>query len=127
MEGSEKDSKPAKNTAVYKSNENVVEKNTESSLSVVEQDSQVNTNVVTPKTNVDKPKQTTKGNTERFTTKPWQVDGELPCPLCEQWFSASNFSRHAKQHGTNAHAIFTNEKHQKKIDEMTLKKTTILK
>ncbi|MBT2734107.1 hypothetical protein [Bacillus sp. ISL-7] len=75
--------------------------------------------VVETTTNVVKP--TTKKistTTERFTTKQWQVNGELPCPKCGEWVSASNFSRHAKQHGSNTYSIFTNETDLIKINEM---------
>jgi antitoxin component of RelBE/YafQ-DinJ toxin-antitoxin module len=34
----------------------------------------------------------------RFTYKSWEVEHFLPCPLCKDWVSSSNFSRHAKQH-----------------------------
>lgn len=34
----------------------------------------------------------------RWTSTPYEVENELPCPLCDQWYSKANFSRHAKQH-----------------------------
>lgn len=80
--------------------------------------------VVETTTNVVKP--TTKrisATTERFTTKQWQVNGELPCPKCEEWVSASNFSRHAKNHGSNTHSIFTNETYLIKVNEMIQERT----
>lgn len=43
----------------------------------------------------------------RFTTTEWLVEDKLPCPLCLSWVSASNFSRHAKQHGMTTKEIFT--------------------
>ena len=55
---------------------------------------------------------------KRFTVKQWEVDRELPCPICNFWSNASNFSRHAKQHNTNTQAIFTNEEYIKKANEM---------
>jgi len=43
----------------------------------------------------------------KFTTEKWKVDGFLPCPICNEWASASNFSRHAKTtHGTTTREIF---------------------
>ncbi|WP_050183973.1 hypothetical protein [Domibacillus robiginosus] len=57
-------------------------------------------------------------NTKRFTVKQWEVDRELPCPICNSWSNAGNFSRHAKKHYTNTQAIFTNQEYIKKADEM---------
>lgn len=73
--------------------------------------------------NDDESKATTKrtgiANTgKRFTTKQWTHNDKLPCPLCNQWVSAANFSRHAKQHGSNTLAIFTNEDNLKRVNEM---------
>lgn len=99
-------------TNVYKTNDDDYKKN----HSVVDS----TTNVV---------KQTTKRistNTARFTTKKWQVNGELPCPKCGEWVSASNFSRHAKQHGSNTHSIFTNETYLIKVNEMIQERTKSL-
>lgn len=52
----------------------------------------------------------------RFVTTDWMVEDKLPCPLCNGWVSASNFSRHAKQHDMTTQEIF--EKHKDKADEM---------
>jgi antitoxin component of RelBE/YafQ-DinJ toxin-antitoxin module/uncharacterized C2H2 Zn-finger protein len=68
--------------------------------------------IFTPKNNVP------KTNSSRFTAKQWEVDGKLPCPKCGQWFSASNFSRHAKSHGTTTQEIFTNERYLEKAAAM---------
>ncbi|MFS0639188.1 hypothetical protein AB1K84_25270 [Mesobacillus foraminis] len=62
-------------------------------------------------------------NTSRFTTKPWQVNGELPCPYCKQWVSASNFSRHAKQHNTKTESVFTDQKYLAIVEEMIQART----
>lgn len=56
--------------------------------------------------------------TKRFTVQQWEVNRELPCPICTSWSNASNFSRHAKQHNTTTQAIFTNEEYIKKANEM---------
>lgn len=86
-----------------------------------------NYDVVVTNTIEEKPKPIKRtANTTRFTTKPWVVDGDLPCPICGQWVSASNFSRHAKQHGTNTHAVFTNDGHLEKVNEMIKKRTTLV-
>ncbi|MDR7079812.1 copper chaperone CopZ [Neobacillus niacini] len=43
-----------------------------------------NTNVYTKNDNVvKKNKSKRKSNTVRFTTKPFQINGQLPCPICE--------------------------------------------
>ncbi|MCM2534455.1 hypothetical protein NDK43_21595 [Neobacillus pocheonensis] len=96
-------------TNEYKSNDDEYNKN----HSVVE----MTINVVKP---------TTKrivATTERLTTKQWQINGELPCPKCGEWVSSSNFSRHAKQHGSNTHSIFTNETDLIKVNEMIKERT----
>ena len=78
-----------------------------------------NDDVVTTNTTVVKPKPRRTGTTTtRFTTKQWQVNGELPCPKCNTWVSAANYSRHAKQHGSNTYDIFTNESYLVKINDM---------
>ncbi|MER3115556.1 hypothetical protein ABQG70_20485, partial [Bacillus altitudinis] len=59
-----------------------------------------------------------KMNTRRFTVKQWEVNGELPCPICSSWTNAKNFSRHTKKHSTNTQAIFTNEEYIQKANEM---------
>lgn len=68
--------------------------------------------------NTKEKRTTSEANTKRFTLKDWVVDGELPCPLCNQWVTYANFSRHAKQHGSNSHEIFTNEENLKRVNEM---------
>lgn len=83
-----------------------------------------NHSVVDATTNVVKP--TTKATTSRFTTKQWQVNGEIPCPICGEWVSSSNFSRHAKQHGSNTYSIFTNETYLIKVNEMIQERTNSL-
>jgi antitoxin component of RelBE/YafQ-DinJ toxin-antitoxin module len=66
------------------------------------------TDVVITNTNV---------NTNRFTVKQWEVEGEIPCPICEEWVSKSNFSRHAKVNHQNAtQVIFA--KHEEKANAM---------
>ncbi|MEK1833410.1 hypothetical protein AAAC51_44420 [Priestia megaterium] len=32
----------------------------------------------------------------RWTSNHYEIENELPCPLCHQWYSKANFSRHAK-------------------------------
>lgn len=36
----------------------------------------------------------------RWTSINYEIENELPCPLCHQWYSKANFSRHAKSHNT---------------------------
>lgn len=92
-------------TKEYIKNDDVVAENTEA-----------NTNVVNEV--VERKRNASKANTSRFTTKQWMVKGELPCPICNQWVSASNFSRHAKQHNSTTQEIFTNEENLKRVQEM---------
>ena len=71
-------------------------------------------------TNVVEVKQKTSGTntSKRFTVKHWVVDGELPCPKCNQWVKQSNFARHAKHHGSNTVEFFTDEESLKIVNEM---------
>lgn len=43
------------------------------------------------------PKKIPRNQTGRFITAKYQVGNDLPCPICNDWLSQSNFSRHAKQ------------------------------
>ena len=62
-------------------------------------------------------------NTSRFTTTDWQVDGELPCPVCGEWKNASNFSRHVtKQHNMTTEQALTNEEYKEKVNAMVEKR-----
>lgn len=36
----------------------------------------------------------------RWTSINYEIENELPCPLCHHWYSKANFSRHAKNHNT---------------------------
>ena len=58
---------------------------------------------------VNKPKRTgVQVSSTRFTTNPWKVKEELPCPICGTWITASNFSRHAKKfHEMTTQEVFT--------------------
>lgn len=48
-----------------------------------------------------------KGNGKDIT-KPYEIEGKVPCPICKKWASASNFARdHAKKHGTSTIDIYT--------------------
>jgi hypothetical protein len=113
MTGFEKENQDGESllyTNEYKLNDDVYK----TKHSVVEMNTNVNTNVVKP---------TTKATTSRFSTKQWQINGELPCPICGEWVSSSNFSRHAKQHGSNTYSIFTNETYLIKVNEMIQERT----
>jgi antitoxin component of RelBE/YafQ-DinJ toxin-antitoxin module len=58
-------------------------------------------------------------NTDRFTTKPYERNGNLYCPICGEWKSAKNFSRHAKeQHNTSTKSIYTNPLYLESIANM---------
>lgn len=61
------------------------------------------------------PKKQSRSNTGRFTTTQYQVDGELPCPICGEWKSHGNFARHVKgTHSKTTQEIFT-ENHETAI------------
>lgn len=61
------------------------------------------------------PKKQPRSNTGRFVTTEYQVDGELPCPICGEWKSSTNFARHVKtNHKKTTQEIFT-ENHEKAI------------
>ncbi|MFA1513054.1 MULTISPECIES: hypothetical protein [Priestia] len=44
----------------------------------------------------------------RWTSINYEVENELPCPLCHQWYSKANFSRHAKNHSTTTKELLEN-------------------
>lgn len=51
------------------------------------------------------------GGFAKFTTERWKVNEFLPCPICNEWHSATNFSRHAKKvHSLSTKDIFTAHK-----------------
>lgn len=52
----------------------------------------------------------------RWTSAPYEIENELPCPLCNQWYSKANFSRHAKNHHFTTREIL--ETHQEVINQM---------
>ncbi|PGL88557.1 hypothetical protein CN926_00705 [Bacillus thuringiensis] len=61
------------------------------------------------------PKKQPRSNTGRFVTTEYQVDGELPCPICGEWKSSTNFARHVKtSHKKTTQEVFT-ENHEKAI------------
>ena len=60
-------------------------------------------------------KSSPRSNTSRFTTTEYQIEGELPCPICGEWKSHTNFARHVKTtHQKTTQEIFT-ENHEKAI------------
>ncbi|MCU7766688.1 hypothetical protein [Priestia megaterium] len=46
----------------------------------------------------------------RWTSAHYEVENELPCPLCHQWYSKTNFARHAKNHNTTTKELLENNK-----------------
>lgn len=61
------------------------------------------------------PKKQTRSQSGRFTTTEYQINGELPCPICGEWKSHTNFARHVKgTHCKTTQEIFT-ENHEKAI------------
>ncbi|PEL23438.1 hypothetical protein CN624_21295 [Bacillus toyonensis] len=61
------------------------------------------------------PKKKPSSNPGRFLTTEYQVNGDLPCPICGEWKSSTNFSRHVKvTHNKTTQEIFT-ENHEKAI------------
>jgi antitoxin component of RelBE/YafQ-DinJ toxin-antitoxin module len=80
-----------------------VQKNTVN-VPIEEISKQMDTNVVKhvqPKTKTVAP---------RSLKKQFEIDGKVPCPLCDTWQSSVNFSRHAKSHGLSTEEIFENNK-----------------
>lgn len=65
----------------------------------------------------------TQATSNRFTTNQWKIDGTLPCPICNEWRDARNFSRHVKSHDyKSTEALLTNEGHQEKLQRMIAEK-----
>lgn len=114
------------NTGVYKINDDDSDLNTnvyKSTTPVVK----AHTNVVKINTTEAQKFKSSVGHAlARFTTKQWQVNDDLPCPICGEWTSASNFSRHAKQHNTNTRAIFMDKNYLVKVNEMIKDRTDSL-
>ncbi|WP_046176241.1 ribbon-helix-helix protein, CopG family [Domibacillus indicus] len=65
-------------------------------------------------------------NTKRFTVKQWEVEGELPCPICGSWVGSSNFARHARQHNATTKEIFTNEEYLQEVRDMMQQKKSLV-
>jgi hypothetical protein len=68
--------------------------------------------------NEDELEVNTKVNNKRFTTKQYEINEELPCPICSTWWKATNYNRHVQKHVKTRKEIFTNEKYQDKIKAM---------
>lgn len=50
--------------------------------------------------------------------KSFEVDGVIPCPLCEKWIAASNFTKHAKRaHELSSLELLVSNK-EKAVDMM---------
>jgi len=95
-------------TEEYIKNDDETKVNTEMNTNVVDEGVKV----------VEKNTRQNQTYTNRFTTKQFQVNGELPCPICGEWKKASNFARHAKGHKIATEEIFTKEEYQDKINAM---------
>jgi antitoxin component of RelBE/YafQ-DinJ toxin-antitoxin module len=55
---------------------------------------------VAPTETKPKRKPAQSGTSTRPNTNKWKVGNKLPCPICNGWYSSSNFARdHAKKHG----------------------------
>lgn len=76
---------------------------------------------VTPKS---PPRSQTNSNTGRFLTTQYRVEDELPCPICGEWKSHTNFARHVKgTHSKTTQEIFT-EYHEKAISMVKARRET---
>lgn len=56
----------------------------------------------------------------RFTLAKWKVDKSIPCPICKEWTSYSNYARHtdSKHNGMTPQDVYTNEEYVKIADQM---------
>lgn len=88
------------NTSEYKENKVSAETNT-STVKTKPKRSQTNTNKAGE-------------NTKRFVVKPFVVDGDLPCPICDRWYSQANFARHSKE----KHDVKTEELYNQNMDKV---------
>lgn len=114
--------KPLENTAMNEISTTLernvnTSSNTDNSEVVVKPNTKVNT---VKKTSTTKP---TTNESKRFTTNPWKVNDKLPCPICEKWYAATNFSRHAKDHGTTTEQLLTDEQYKDKVNSMVAEQT----
>lgn len=46
----------------------------------------------------------------RWTSVEYEIENELPCPLCHHWYSKANFSRHAKNHNITTKELLESNK-----------------
>lgn len=102
------------NTDEYKINTKTGETNTFSRNDTIK----VNSN--SGKTNTGNSKKSTK----KFVVKPFVIDKKLPCPICDDWYSHSNFSRHADKHKMSTEELFT--EYKEKVQEMVKSKSVEL-
>lgn len=74
----------------------------------------------TPRPKVQQPRRS-GGAGGRFTTKPYVVNGRLPCPICETWPERqANISRHMREiHDRTAEEVY--KAHMDKVREMVAK------
>lgn len=81
---------------------------------------QTNTGQKKPNTDTGE-KNTGQTNTKRFLVKPFTINEQLPCPICNSWSDQKNFSRHAKSHGFEGTKAFYTE-YMDKVEEMVNQK-----
>lgn len=46
----------------------------------------------------------------RWTSSKYEVLNELPCPICDNWYSKTNFARHAKSHNMTTQELLEDNK-----------------
>lgn len=92
---------------VYTSYTNEVAVTTNSLQTPIQKEDAPTTKVVGQKTSLP---------STRWTAASYEIENELPCPLCNQWYSKANFSRHAKNHNFTTREIL--ESHQEIINQM---------
>jgi antitoxin component of RelBE/YafQ-DinJ toxin-antitoxin module len=61
----------------------------------------------------------TKSNGSRFTYDGFEIQGQIPCPICNEWFDKTNFARHTKtKHDSKPIEILLNDEYKNTVKEM---------
>jgi antitoxin component of RelBE/YafQ-DinJ toxin-antitoxin module len=61
----------------------------------------------------------TKVNASRFTYDSFEIDKQIPCPICNEWFDKSNFARHTKnKHKQSPQQILLNDEYKEQLNNM---------
>lgn len=70
-------------------------------------------------TKVNTNKNTKSSNGSRFTYDGFEINGQVPCPICNEWFEKSNFARHTKtKHDSKPIDVLLNDEYKEQVNSM---------